>query len=1135
MITKTGGSGKKSDDSTSKMIPSPPSPKNPVVYSFNRPTFESILNEYPELVQFFELRQVVPTYEPDSNISKSKNTTSKSRPSTQNGKFSFNKIFNFSSNKSEQKGIFGFGKNKNKNNTNSNNKSTSPPPSTVRESLQRSALSLSNSLEINDLIEKKLRRDFITINEEIKNIPKINFNYNKIPDKRSRKKNQNLNTNALTYSYMIKILTYLKYQERLKICEAQHDHCEKHKKYIQNLLEIVNIVNKEYPNSDLIINGKLLNYSIMNDEKLLLAAAAAAQSSQASNSSPPSPIQNLHKTEIGSTVKKLREKTMKHEKRKNLLSYKIKILIAKENSSRLTLINDLINKLFNIDSNGSITSSTPNTNSIAKKEIKSNPIKRRSKLNRGRKTSPSATKSYSSSNLMQLSRRQSDITPKNDNSDIPSALADKKERKSFNDLDENDNYNDDENKDTSPNSKNLQNPRSVSKSSSSSTLFQTSDQNNLSDDKFDIHSDNYNDNDNKLKNFDNNNYSPITTNTISIPTFEDENDIIFNSASSSVSNMKLTDFDEAIKELASNESSDKIPPLNTSNSDLLKHKNRTAVKDPCASSDDIILSDSESIQNKNKKLEDDYEYSLYSDNELELNENDENLTEFQNLDENDILFEKTLTYIEDNDGQFLDFELLIEKASECTEFKLELISLTIRKIKKSPKDSGIHILKLCQIFMDVFLEFEKKREQQILQQTKMERDAIIASQKNKVMPVNSYGLVPYTVQSTNSTNNANNKNGGNEICNKEEEEEKQKDVMRFLFVMFSKYIFNEIYTTTFHQEFFYMQDFLFSNSILNGLDQIPSITNELIPVLPYLPTDLHDLRIRDFTEYESFRDYSKCVEDVMMLQFESSLVDFCYAAFKILDRIQKIASAILFDKKIEAELEKQRDGFASSYHGPSNFIPMGGINSDNYSNKSKPTENKQNQVNSTSDNERGNSNSLPKATISGINFGDTNDEESSNNKFISSSPSNSSVSMQKDSSSMYSSKKSQMQLRADCQLSCDQLCDITTVIVIIAGPFDLRKLIDLYSPFVNGLRLSSQLEFAFLTFQSVCSNILESFNPMSTNNTIKRKKRKEEQRMKREEEQRIQAEKENEQRQKQSENEQQKEEENQVQINSEEN
>ena len=76
---------------------------------------------------------------------------------------------------------------------------------------------------------------------------------------------------------------------------------------------------------------------------------------------------------------------------------------------------------------------------------------------------------------------------------------------------------------------------------------------------------------------------------------------------------------------------------------------------------------------------------LYSDNELELNENDENLTEFQNLDENDILFEKTLTYIEDNDGQFLDFELLIEKASECTEFKSELISVTIRKIKKSPK------------------------------------------------------------------------------------------------------------------------------------------------------------------------------------------------------------------------------------------------------------------------------------------------------------------------------------------------------------------------------------------------------------------------------------------------------------------
>ena len=74
MTNKTDGNGKKVDDSISKTISSSPSPKNQVVYSYHRPTFESILSEYPELTQFFELKMIDPTIETD-NISKNKNTS----------------------------------------------------------------------------------------------------------------------------------------------------------------------------------------------------------------------------------------------------------------------------------------------------------------------------------------------------------------------------------------------------------------------------------------------------------------------------------------------------------------------------------------------------------------------------------------------------------------------------------------------------------------------------------------------------------------------------------------------------------------------------------------------------------------------------------------------------------------------------------------------------------------------------------------------------------------------------------------------------------------------------------------------------------------------------------------------------
>ena len=81
----------------------------------------------------------------------------------------------------------------------------------------------------------------------------------------------------------------------------------------------------------------------------------------------------------------------------------------------------------------------------------------------------------------------------------------------------------------------------------------------------------------------------------------------------------------------------------------------------------------------------------------------------------------------------------------------------------------------------------------------MEHDAILAAQKNKFIPpvyVGQVGMVPYPIQPIMKSNSSANiptsnisSNNSTELSNSTNNEEKPKNVMRFLFIMFSKYIF----------------------------------------------------------------------------------------------------------------------------------------------------------------------------------------------------------------------------------------------------------------------------------------------------------------------------------------------------------
>ncbi|OHT01634.1 hypothetical protein TRFO_31509 [Tritrichomonas foetus] len=181
-----------------------------------------------------------------------------------------------------------------------------------------------------------------------------------------------------------------------------------------------------------------------------------------------------------------------------------------------------------------------------------------------------------------------------------------------------------------------------------------------------------------------------------------------------------------------------------------------------------------------------------------------------------------------------------------------------------------------------------------------------------------------------------------------------QNALRYLFIIFTRYVFSRVYTMFAHQKII-VSDLLFINK-LNKLRNCSP--NDFPPSLKFLPSELHNVKISDFPD-DHF--YSSCVADILFLQFETCPVDFCYAAYKALNHLQKVAASFLHQ----------------------------------------------------------------------------------------------------------SSEKDQ----EDCQLSLDELLDVTTIMLALASPVELRRMVTTFAPFVCGLRLSSQLEFAFMSLQSACDHV----------------------------------------------------------------
>ena len=186
------------------------------------------------------------------------------------------------------------------------------------------------------------------------------------------------------------------------------------------------------------------------------------------------------------------------------------------------------------------------------------------------------------------------------------------------------------------------------------------------------------------------------------------------------------------------------------------------------------------------------------------------------------------------------------------------------------------------------------------------------------------------------------------------DQRKYPNALRYLFYLFARYIFSQIYTESFHITII-LENKAFPNSIYQLRKRCPK---DFTLSTKFLPLNLHSTPISQFPEKHL---YSNCVDDILYLQFESDPLNFCYSSYKVLNKIQNLAASFMSNAKDRSQ--------------------------------------------------------------------------------------------------------------QDCQLSLDELLDITTVIVLLAAPLELNRIIRVFAPFVSGLKLFSQLEFAFMSLQTVCTNI----------------------------------------------------------------
>ena len=56
-------------------------------------------------------------------------------------------------------------------------------------------------------------------------------------------------------------------------------------------------------------------------------------------------------------------------------------------------------------------------------------------------------------------------------------------------------------------------------------------------------------------------------------------------------------------------------------------------------------------------------------------------------------------------------------------------------------------------------------------------------------------------------------------------------------------------------------------------------------------------------------------------------------------------------------------------------------------------------------------------------------------------------------------------------LSIDEIFDISMIVVVLACPLELPRMINVFAGYIEGLRLPSRLKFAFTTFKAICDNI----------------------------------------------------------------
>lgn len=109
------------------------------------------------------------------------------------------------------------------------------------------------------------------------------------------------------------------------------------------------------------------------------------------------------------------------------------------------------------------------------------------------------------------------------------------------------------------------------------------------------------------------------------------------------------------------------------------------------------------------------------------------------------------------------------------------------------------------------------------------------------------------------------------------------NMLHFLFTLFSRLIFDRLYTQKFFLGFINV-DFSFQIRIRKLKKRIPS---SFPPCLPFFPNELHDIPIESFPTNHL---YSESVKIMQFLQFETCPLDFCMSCYKCLNHIQQVAS-----------------------------------------------------------------------------------------------------------------------------------------------------------------------------------------------------------------------------------------------------